>query len=208
MFEKINPHILKIVIAARKKDSIRAISKRIELSYGWTYKWVSKLIELGVFERKENRLVLNQKNRFYKNVLKFLNRVFSKDINFHYQVLELFGIKYCFTKTDAVFIWTNGGYNITRYSDYYPIFIKIYKKDRKIFQFYTKKLSLNKIFYKPEFLDDFSVTRHNKMPLDSLEETIKFMKKYKYNFQPALEMVKEQYNKKINISYREASTNV
>lgn len=199
---------MKILISAKKKDSINSVSKRINLSYGWTYYWTQKLIDIGIFQRKGKQIILEEKNKFYKKFLSFIREIFKNDISFYYSVLELFGIKYCFTKTDAVFIWTRGGYNISRYRDYYPVFIKIRKKDFNVFREYCKKLGLrirgNKgVFYSVEILEDFDVFYYKDTPVDSLEETIYFMKKNIYNFQPALEMIQELYDKKLGIKYKE-----
>lgn len=205
----LNPYTMKIIIAARKHDSINLIARRINLSYGWTYKWVKELIKIGVFKGYRLKLELNEDNRFYKNTLDYIKINFSKDINFCYSILNLFGVKYCFTKTDAVFVWTKGGYNIARSRDYYPIFIKIKKDQLDIFKYCCKKLNLKiegkkGIFYSIEVLDDFQVSHLDKIPVDSLDSTIKFMKKYIYNFQPALEMIKEMYGKKLKIKYKHA----
>lgn len=204
----LNPHVMKIIISAREQDSINLISKRINLSYGWTYNWIKKLIKIGVFKGLRLKLILNKNNKFYINTLEYIKKNFSKDINFYYSTLSLFGIKYCFTKTDTVFIWTKGGYNIARYKDFYPIFIKIKKDDLEIFKYYCKKLNLKinykkNIFYSIEVLEDFKVEYLNKIPVDDLSNTITFMKKYIYNFQPALEMIEEMYEKKLNIKYKE-----
>ena len=207
--EILNPHTVKIIIAARKEDSIRAISKRISLSYGWTYKWVLELEKMGVFRKSGKKVFLDEKNRFYREVLGFVKTAFRRDIGFHYSVLSLFGVKYCFTGIDAVFIWTDGGYNISRYRDYYPIFIKVRESDKRVCEFYIKKLGLvGKIFYRLEFLKDFAVSLHKGVPVDSLEETIEFMERYVYNFEPALEMIQEMYGKGLGIKYKEVAANV
>lgn len=207
--ELLNPHVIKIIISARKKDSISDISKRIGLSYGWTNKWVNELIKEGIFKERYKGVILQESNKTYKAILSFLKDNLD-NINFYYSVLKLFGIKYCFTKTDAVYFWTKGGYNIARYKEFYPIFIKIKKSDYETFLDYCKKLSLrinkNKgIFYVPSILNDFQCSTIEKIPVDSLDETIKFMKSNIYNFQPALEMVKEIYGKKIKVDYKEVN---
>ena len=202
----LNPHVVKIIIAARKEDSIRGISQRIGLSYGWTYKWALELENAGVLRRKGKRVFLDEKSPFYRETLAFLRSAFGRSPGFYYAALGLFGIKYCFRGTDAVFVWTEGGYNIARYREYYPIFIKLRKSDEGIFEFYAGKLGLKDrkgIFYKPEFLEDFEICFHKGMPVDSLEETISFMKKYIYNFQPALEMVQEMHGKRTGVKYKE-----
>lgn len=208
--ELINPYVVKIIVATRKRDSINLISKRINLSYGWTHKWCKQLIKLGIFKEHKLKLILNEENPFYKNTLRYVKSNFLKDIGFHYSVLGLFGIKYSFTKTDAVFVWTKGGYNIARYKGYYPIFIKVKKDQLKVFQDYCKKINLKinargGIFYSIEVLEDFEVSYSENIPVDCLDETIKFMKENIYNFQPALEMIEEMYGKVLETKYKEAN---
>ncbi len=205
--ETLNPHIIKILISARKEDSISSISKRISLSYGWTHKWINELIKEGILKEKWRGVVLNEESKSYQKIISFIKENLN-DINFYYSALNLFGIKYCFTKTDAVYIWTEGRYNIARYKKHYPIFIKIKKSDYPIFIEYCNKLGLkinsNKVvFYNVEVLDNFESVKKKNFFVEPLNETINFMQKNIYNFEPALEMIKEMYNKKLNIKYKE-----
>lgn len=211
--EIINPYVLKIIVAARKEDSIKAISNRAGISYGWTYKWIKNLAKLGVFKLTRMKTFLNEDSSFYTKTLHYIKETLSKDIQFNYEVVSLLGIDYCFTKVDAVFIWTRGGYNIARYKDFYPIFIKVKKKDKRLFEEYCNRLNLaiNKkkgVFYRPIFSDNFKASDCEGIPVDSLTETISFMKENRYNFEPALEMVEERYKRGIKIKYKEFVTNV
>ncbi|MBU2614040.1 MAG: hypothetical protein KKG87_00550 [Elusimicrobia bacterium] len=192
----------------RKEDSIMGISKRIGVSYGWTNKWVSELMKEGVIKEKWRGIILQEENKTYKRILKFIREM--QDVRFYYSVLGLFGIKYCFTKTDAVYIWTQGRYNIARYKEFYPIFVKIKENDYQIFLEYCKKLNLKinskrGVFYSPEILKDFKFVRKNSFFVELLDETIKFMQKNIYNFQPALEMVQETYGRKLKTKYKESN---
>ena len=207
--ELLNPYVTKILISLRKEDSISAVSERIKLSYGWTHKWINELIKEGIIKERWRGIVLNEENKNYQRIIYFIRESLN-DVNFYYSSLQLFGINYCFTKTDAVYLWTEGRYNIARYKEYYPIFIKVKKKDYSIFLEYCKKLGLkinsNKgIFYNIEVLDDFKAVKKEGFYVDSLDETIKFMQMNIYNFEPALEMVKEMYNKKLDIKYKEVN---
>ena len=209
----INPYVLRILISCRKEDSISAISKRIDLSYGWTYKWVQELAKEGTLTLTRMNIYLNEYDEFYKKTLNYLLNTFQKSPMFYYEVLNLFGVKYCFTATDSVYIWTKGSYNIARYKEYYPVFIKVKSTDRKLFEWYCKKLKLNVnkksgIFYSISYLDDFEFEHCDSIPVDSLKSSIKFMEKNIYNFEPALEIIKELYSKKIKIKYKEMMTNV
>ncbi len=212
MLDLINPYTLKIMISCRKQDSIRAISQRIKVSYGWTYKWIRELAQQGMVRLTRMKVYLNQQNEFYQKSIQYIKTIGAK-ASFYYEVLPLLGIRYCFTKTDAVYIWTKGGYNIARYQEYYPIFIKIDKKDQDIFEWYCSKLKLpidkdKGIFYKVQYVDTIHAQDCEGYFVEPLETTIQFMRQYIYNFMPAVEMINEMYGKKIPIQYKEAITNV
>ncbi len=213
MIETINPYIMKIIIACRQQDSMRAISQRIRVSYGWTYQWIQELARKGVVRLTRMKMYLNENNEFYRQTINYIHRTLGSYASFNYEVLSLFGIRYCFTQTDAVYIWTKGGYNIARYREYYPIFIKVHRHDKEIFEWYVRKLGLginkpNGIFYTVQYVDSIEPTYYEGMPVDSLEDTIQFMKQYQYNFLPALEMIQELQPRPGIVQYQEVVTNV
>ncbi len=207
--ETINPYIIRILVSAREADSISSISKRIGLSYGWTHKWIQELIHEGVFKERWKGVILQKNHQFYREMLEFVRQNVSK-VSFYYSALTLFGIQYCFTKTDAVYFWTEGRYNIARYKEFYPIFIKIKKEDYPVFLDYCKRLKLKihakkGVFYVPEIVKDFACIKKGEYFVQPLDETIHFMKEHIYNFEPALEMIDEMYHKNLGITYKEAS---
>ncbi len=213
MIETINPYIMKIIMACRQQDSIRSIAQRINVSYGWTYKWVQELAKKGVVRLTRMNVYLNENNEFYRQTIQYIRQALGGFVSFHYEILSLLGIRYCFTETDAVYVWTKGGYNIARYRDYYPIFIKVHRGDKEIFEWCIRKigLAINKtkgIFYKVQYVDDIEPEYYQGTPVDSLEETIQFMNQYQYNFLPALEMIKELHQQNISAKYQEVITNV
>lgn len=212
MIDIINPYVIKIIIAARERDSINAIAQRTGISFGWAHKWVTELAKIGVAIPKRMEVTFNTKHPFYRNTMQYIHAVFRQDPEFYYTVLSYMGIRYCFIKTDAVFVWTKGGYNIGRSKEYYPIFIKILQKDRAMFQSSVKKLGLqiNKkrgIFYHPEFVGQFPIEYCEGVPVEPLQITIDFMREYIYNFEPALEMIQEMYHIPMKIAYKEVITN-
>ena len=207
--ELLNPYVIKILISLRTEDSISSVSKRIGLSYGWTYKWINELVKEGILKEKWRGVVLQERNKSYQKIMGFIKESLN-DVNFYYSALNLFGIDYCFTKTDAVYLWTEGRYNIARYREYYPIFIQIKKKDNDLFVYYCRKLGLKMNsnsgpFYSVEVLDDFKSVKKKDFFVEPLEETIIFMQANIYNFEPALEMIKEMYGKKLDTKYREVN---
>lgn len=171
---------------------------------------------MGVFRLTRMKAYINEKNPFYRKTIKYISSIADQNPRFYYLVLELFGFEYAFTQTDAVYVWTKGGYNIARYREYYPVFIKIKRTDRELFEWYCKKLHLNAykntgVFYIVSYVDSLTVDYCNGIPVDSLEETVNFMERHIYNFQPAVEIIAELYPHKMpmrHIKYKEVATNV
>ena len=204
-----NEHVWRILISARPRDSVSAVSKRIGLSYGWTYKWVNELAKEGVFKRKSKGgkgVELNEENRVYRRFLDFFRKTAEDSVSLHYSVLELFGLKYALTESDAVFAWTKGGYNVSRSRIHYPIFLKVKRDDLNLWRYYFKKLGFkasttrnnaagNGIFFVLRPQKDFAVEFVDGVggvggvPVVPLKEALRFMKKYEYNFSPALEAI-------------------
>ncbi|MFH1510083.1 MAG: hypothetical protein ABIF10_00200 [Candidatus Woesearchaeota archaeon] len=212
MFELINPYVAKIVISAKDGDSIRSISKRIRESYGWTYKWISELEKIGVLKRKRQEIHINKENAFYKEMSEFVTKsiVHNLNLNDTYLLPNLTGLDYIFTNTDAVFIWTKGGYNIGRSRNSYPIFIGILKKDKTAWENYFSQFGdvyafqnerRTGIYYVISTSKSMDIEYCDDIPVWPLAKTVEWAKKYRFNFEPALEMLDEMYNLKIGIKY-------
>ena len=54
----VNRHVAKILLAVRDGDSINKVSTKTGSSYSYTYEWVNRLEEIGVFERDDGIQVL------------------------------------------------------------------------------------------------------------------------------------------------------
>ncbi|MBI2661290.1 hypothetical protein HYX09_03410 [Candidatus Woesearchaeota archaeon] len=215
MFELINPYVAKILVSARDGDSIRSISKKIQESYGWTYKWVLELEKIGAIKRKKQEIQINRNNGFYKEAVKFTKHSLADNISLGdaYLLPSLAGLDYIFTGIDAVFIWTKGGYNIGRSKSSYPIFIDILAKDKSAWQEYFSRLRLKYtfknerkkgIYFVVSLSESIEMEYCENICVLPLAKTIEWAKKYIFNFEPALEMLDNMYNLKIGIKYAEA----
>lgn len=218
MIELISPYVAKILISAKDGDSVRAVSKKINLSYAWTYNWIEKLSELGIIKRKGQKIKVRKDNPVYSAFMEFIKKSLKQRLSLadSYSLPSLAGLDYAFTSTDAVFIWTKGGYNIGRSKDCYPIFIEVLEQDLKEWYRFFEQFSV-KYFEKPvrkkgiyfilmpkkEIENEF----FNGVFVAPLQKTVDYAKKYIYNFEPALEMLKEMYNLDIDIVYAEKAGN-
>ena len=212
MLDLINPYAAKILIAAVDGDSIRRISKKIGESYGWTYKWASKLEEIGAIKRKRQEIYVNKNNKFYKGLFKLARTSLRCDLTLSdaYLLPNLAGLEYIFTGIDAVFIWTKGGYNIGRSRDSYPIFIEVLENNKNSWEEFFLKLNIKYTFKserKKGIYFVVSLSSHIEKEYSEgntglpLAKTAEWAEKYSFNFQPALEMLDEMYDLKIGIKY-------
>lgn len=214
MIDIINPYVAKILITARDGDSIRVISKRIVLSYAWTYNWVEKLGEIGIIKRKGQKIKVNKEDITYQaffNLIK-INSQHHLNLSDAYALPHLSGLTYAFTETDAVFIWTDGGYNIARSRDNYPIFIEVLDTDIEQWKSFFENVAVNITTHVEKQKGIYFVLMPKKeitnilkgdVYVIPLEHTVAYAQKYIYNFQPALEMLDQMYNLGINAHYAE-----
>ena len=201
----VNRHVAKILLAVEDGDSINRISEKIDSSYSYTYEWVNRLEEIGVFERDDGVQVLD--SEFVDSFEDVAQTVLKRDLELDdaYLLPNYAGMEYRYSKTDAVFIWTKGGYQIGRNQSDYPIFIDIYREDveewKDFFHGFGIETSIGErpetdgihfVLYpqdeemETEWVESASVT--------PLSETVEWAEKYRANFQPALEMLDEMYD--------------
>jgi hypothetical protein len=142
------------------------------------------------------------------------------DIGRAYDLLNESGMHYALTGPDAVFFWIKGGYQVDRFFGFYPIHLKVEKKDlRKWESFFSSRKqrlhvkdqpirqTLFGLFYVlyPEV--DFRAEEVNGFFVIPLKETVTFCQKNIYSYEPALEMLDEAYDLGLKVRYMEAKTN-
>ena len=142
------------------------------------------------------------------------------NISKSYGLLKEAGMDYALTGPDAVFLWTKGGYQVDRFFGFYPIHLKVRKKELEGWKnfFSSKKQrfqvkgqpireTLFGVFYVlyPEVeFDGEEVGGFSVVPL---KETVDFCQRNIYSFEPALEMLDEMYGLGLKVTYKEAKTN-
>jgi len=207
----VNRHVAKILLAVEDGDSINRISEKIDSSYSYTYEWVNQLEEIGVFERDDGIQVLD--SEFVDSFEDVAQTVLKRDLELDdaYLLPNYAGMEYRYSKTDAVFIWTKGGYQIGRNQDDYPIFIDIYREDVKEWEDFFQDFGIEtSIGERPETDGiHFVLYPQEEMEIDQVEsasvaplsETVNWAENYRANFQPALEMLDEMYDLGLDVEY-------
>ncbi len=211
----INQHVTKILLAIEEGDSINQIYQKINVSYSYTHEWIQKLIKNNIIERKEKGIYIKDKE-FQKEFQTLARNVLSREIDLEnaYLLPNYSNNYYRYTKTDAIYIWTKGGYQIGRSRNNYPIFVNILKEDlkewKKFFNSFNIKHNVKKridtegIYFVLYPQDNKKKTEWvENARVQPLKETIKWAKKYEANFQPALEMLDKMYELNLDTKYRE-----
>ena len=138
-----------------------------------------------------------------------------------YDLLKEAGMRYALTGPDAVFFWTKGGYQADRFFGFYPIHLKVEKRDliswKRFFgsrkqMFCVKEHCLKRtlfgVFYVLYLEVGFEVEEVNGFCVSPLREAVRFCQKNIYSYEPALEMLDEMYSLGLQARYMEAKTNV
>lgn len=209
----VNTHVAKIVLAAQDGDSINRVSEKIGSSYSYTYEWVNRLEEIDVLDRDGGIQVTDP--AFVQVFEAVAQTVLSRDMELAdaYLLPNFAGMEYRFSKTDSVYIWTKGGYQIGRNQDDYPIFIDVYSSQLEEWEEFfhgfgvetsvgerTEHDGIHYVLYPREEMEIDRVESASVMPL---AETVEWAEEYRVNFQPALEMLDEMYELELGADYRE-----
>lgn len=207
----VNKHVAKILLAIEDGDSINRVSQKIDASYSYTYEWITRLEEIEVVER-ENGLHIRDE-QFAESFEEVARTVLQRGMSLDdaYLLPNYAGMEYRYTKTDAVFIWTKGGYQIGRNQDDYPLFIDVLEDDVEdwveFFQSFgvettvggrTEKSGIHAVLYPQE---EMEIGRVESASVTPLAETVEWAQQYRPNFQPALEMLDSLYDLELGVEY-------
>ena len=215
---------MKIMIAVRPGDSIRRIAQKVDGSYSWVYAWIERLEDAGFIRRDDGGVYIENyavRDRYY-DLVASISRAFPPSIDEGYVVPHFAGMPFAYTKIDGVYVWTHGGYQIARGHDDYPIFIQV--ADREVEQwaaFFDQFGIPSRIEERPDATDSDTtvsyalfptsedVTREwvDGNPVIPLDDTIEHMMEYRMNYEPALEMIADEYDRDIDASHEDPRLN-
>jgi hypothetical protein len=138
----------------------------------------------------------------------------KNDVSSGYELLKKSDLPYALTDVDGVFVWTKGGYNAGRFFGSYPIHIKVLKSDVARWKRFlavggrkamlggeTPRETLFGVYYilYPEV--KVKAETEEGLKVEPLKDTVEFCKKNIYTFEPALEMLDDEYNLGLKVRY-------
>ncbi|MFC6723011.1 hypothetical protein ACFQE1_01115 [Halobium palmae] len=112
-----------------------------------------------------------------------------------------------FTRIDAVYVWTQGGYQVSRDPDDYPLFLAVREVDRPEWERFFEGAGLPTADERQprEDLDgplqvvlesrsELEIDTVEGYPVTPLDETLEYMHENYAHFQSAIRMVEEMYD--------------
>jgi DNA-binding Lrp family transcriptional regulator len=217
MMEYVDETAAKIMLVVRPGDSIRRIAQKIDGSYSWVYDWVERLDAAGFIRRDDGVYIENYtvRNRYHEMVAA-ISRTVPPSIDDGYVIPHFAGMPFAFTKIDSVYVWTHGGYQIARGHDDYPIFIQVAAQDVDQWKAFFDEFGVpSTVEERPDPTDhdetvsfvvfptseDITCEWVDGNPVIPLDESIEHMMAYRENYEPALEMIAEEYDRDIDATH-------
>ncbi len=206
MFDRFDDVMAKIILSAGPGDSILRVAKKIDEPYETVRQKVKRMEEKNIVEIDKGVHVLapNLKKTIYELSAAF-TRFSSISIEDAYVLPHFSDYPFAFTRIDASYIWTRGGYQVSRSYDDYAIFIRVDESVRYWNNFFKDfGIPSNEERRPVEYIDGSIQVVIEKgdltniewiegYPVISLEETVEYMLENRVHFLPGLEMIGDMY---------------
>lgn len=212
MMEYVDTAAAKVVLAVSDGDSIRRVAQKIDGTYSWVYTWIERLEAIDVVKRGDGVSVTAPAVReAYAELVAAISRQTPPTVDEAYVLPHFSDLEFAYTKIDAVYVWTHGGYQIARGGDAYPVFMRINDADVEGWRAFFDRHDIPVVIGERDdtIVDDIDGTVYYSVypttdpidpewvdgnPVIPSSETVGYMQEYRWNFEPALEMVADEYD--------------
>lgn len=211
MTEFMDPTAAKIVLAAQRGDSINRIAAKIGVAYSWVYDWIARLEDVGIIATTDNgiRVVDHELRQQYVEMMAALYRRDTVTQEDAYEIPHFAGMEFAYTEIDAAYVWTHGGYQIARSHDDYPVFIEVHDRDIERWIAFFEQFGIHPSFEDRPDASEVDGTVHYVLfpasdgidvewvdgnPVIPVEEAVEQMAENRPGYEPALEVISEEYD--------------
>ena len=215
MTEFMDSTAAKIVMAANRGDSINRIANKVNISYSWVYDWMGRLEAENIISNTDNAIrILDHELR--QQYAEMMAALYSRDTISQedaYVIPHFAGMEFAYTEIDAAYVWTEGGYQIARSHDDYPVFVAVHDRDiERWIAFFQQFGATATIDERPDAsdvagnvhyvvfprADGIDVEWVGGNPVIPLQEAVELMTENRPAYEPALEMIAEMYELNID----------
>ena len=217
MYEVLDDTAAQVILAIESDDSIRRVSQHLQTPYETVRQVVNRLEDAGYVSYDDGLTVINERVRNAARELVAASAVVSPPSIEEAYVIPQFGDwPFAFTRIDAVYVWTQGGYQVGRNPEDYPLFLAVREEDVDGWEAFFDSFDLPTAFERQpqsELDDPLQIVLEPRSSLDidhvegypviQREETIEYMRENYAQFQSALAMLDRMYEDlDLGVTYR------
>jgi len=218
MYEVLDETAAQIILAIESGDSIRRVSQALHTPYETVGQAVNRLEDAGYVSYDNGLTVVDERVRSAaQELIAASASVSPPSIEEAYVIPQFSDFPFAFTRIDAVYVWTQGGYQVGRDPDDYPLFIAVREQDVDAWESFFESFDLPTAFDRrprDELTGPLQIVLD---PQPSLEmdyvagypvipraETIEYMNENYTQFQSALAILDRMYDDlDLGVTYRE-----
>lgn len=219
MYEVVDETAAQVLLALESGDSIRRVAQRLDRPYETVRQAVNRLEDGGYVRYDDGLSVVDDGVRTAARSLVAASARISPPSMAEAYVLPHFGDwPFAFTRIDAVYVWTQGGYQVGRDPEDYPLFIAVREQDVDAWETFFESFGLPVTFERQpgeEFAGPLQIVLEPRpaLDVDDVEgvpvipraETIEYMREHSVHFQSALAMLDRMYDDlDLDVAYRES----
>ncbi|MFY4815005.1 helix-turn-helix domain-containing protein [Haloarcula sp. AONF1] len=218
MYEVLDDTAAQVILAIESGDSIRRVAQHLHTPYETVRQAVNRLEDSGYISYDDGLSVVDERVRDAARELVTASAgVSPPSIEEVYVIPQFSDRPYAFTRIDAVYVWTQGGYQVGRDPDDYPFFLAVHEQDVDAWEAFFKSFDLPTSFERQprDGLDgslqivieprpSLDVNHVEGYPVIPRAETIEYMRENYAQFQSGLAMLNRMYEDlDLGVAYRE-----
>jgi DNA-binding Lrp family transcriptional regulator len=218
MYETLDDTAAQIILATERGDSIRRVAQRLHTPYETVRQAVNRLEDEGYVRYADGLSIVDDRVRVAARELVAASAGVSPPTIEEAYVLPQFGNwPFAFTRIDAVYVWTQGGYQVGRSPEDYPLFLAVRERDVDAWESFFESFGLptaserqlpDEVAGPLQFVLDprrsLDIEHVEGYPVIPQEETIAYMREHYAQFQSALAMLDRMYDDlDLDVAYRE-----
>jgi hypothetical protein len=218
VYETFDDMAAQIILAIERGDSIRRVSQHLHRPYETVRQAVNRLEDAGYVRYDDGLSVVDARGRDAARELVAASAAISPPAIEEAYVIPQFGDwPFAFTRIDAVYLWTQGGYQVGREPEDYPLFLAVREQDIDAWRAFFESFGLPTAFERQpreELAGPLQIVLepHPSLDIDHVEgypvipraEAIEYMRENYAQFQSALAMLDRIYEDlDLDVTYRE-----